>query len=102
MGALASGADKIYIDEEKITLEGLQQDVDKLKRAFHKHPQSSSLILNNEHSSKVITTQLMAALYEDQVSNSSIYHNCIIRVKEFLKSDLLIWDIFNKVAHLLA
>ena len=69
MSALASGADKIFIEEEKITLDGLQHDVNEMVHMFTSHPQSSSLVINNEHSSKAFTTSLLAKIFEDQVGN---------------------------------
>eukprot|EP01119_Soliformovum_irregulare_P020837 TRINITY_DN6813_c0_g1_i1.p1 TRINITY_DN6813_c0_g1~~TRINITY_DN6813_c0_g1_i1.p1 ORF type:complete len:778 (-),score=206.24 TRINITY_DN6813_c0_g1_i1:59-2323(-) len=66
MTALATGADKIYIPEEPMTLETLQADIDQLSRSFKEHEESSSLVINNEASSKVFTTPILAALFENE------------------------------------
>jgi len=66
MGALATGSDKIYISEEKITLQTLQKDLTQMMHSFKEHPQSSSLILYNEHTSKVFSTQTLAKIFQDQ------------------------------------
>lgn len=72
MSALASGADKTYIEEEKITLASLQHDVNEMIHMFKRHPQSSSLVINNEHSSKAFTTSLLAKIFQDQVKQDRI------------------------------
>eukprot|EP01118_Nematostelium_gracile_P007768 TRINITY_DN2540_c0_g1_i2.p1 TRINITY_DN2540_c0_g1~~TRINITY_DN2540_c0_g1_i2.p1 ORF type:complete len:693 (-),score=191.55 TRINITY_DN2540_c0_g1_i2:198-2093(-) len=66
MSALATGADQIYLAEKQITLETLQKDIDRMTKEFKEHPQSSSLVINNEHSSKVFKTKTLSKLYRDQ------------------------------------
>eukprot|EP01114_Cavostelium_apophysatum_P017691 TRINITY_DN5317_c0_g1_i1.p1 TRINITY_DN5317_c0_g1~~TRINITY_DN5317_c0_g1_i1.p1 ORF type:complete len:766 (-),score=160.32 TRINITY_DN5317_c0_g1_i1:59-2356(-) len=65
MSALATGADKVYIPEEKLTLEMLQKDIDSFVDRS-KLSEHASLVINNEGSSNVFTTNTLAALFEDQ------------------------------------
>lgn len=62
---LATGADKIYYGD-KITLHELQEDIDRLSKSFLEYEESSSVVLNNENSSKVFTTDVLAKIYKDQ------------------------------------
>jgi 6-phosphofructokinase 1 len=57
MTTMATGADKTYISEKRITLSGLQTDCDYFARAFKEHPDSSILVINNEKSRFLLFVQ---------------------------------------------
>jgi 6-phosphofructokinase 1 len=65
MGGLASGAERVYMNEEGVTLGDLQADVEALSEGF-KSGKQLGLMIRNEFANKVYTTQFMCALFEEE------------------------------------
>ena len=63
MGGLATGAERVYIHEEGITLQDLQDDVDHLVTGFS-HGKRLGLMIRNESAHPVYTTDFMVRLFE--------------------------------------
>jgi hypothetical protein len=64
-GAIAGGAQLAYLPEKPLRLADLVKDIDRLKERFT-HCRSTTLILNNECSSKTYTTQLITDLMNQE------------------------------------
>ena len=65
MGGLATGAEKVYLNEEGITLQDLLADLDQLKDGFHTGKRLG-LMVRNEHANPVYTTEFLTALFEEE------------------------------------
>ncbi len=65
MGALASGAEKAYIPENRISLAELNQDLEDLRCSFQKGKRMV-IYLRNEHSSQHFTTNFIRDLLEEE------------------------------------
>jgi 6-phosphofructokinase 1 len=65
MSGLATGAERVYIHEEGVTLKDLQIDVENLIRGF-KSGKRLGLMIRNENANQVYTTQFMCALFEEE------------------------------------
>ncbi len=63
MGGLATGAERVYIHEEGITLKDLQDDVDHLVTGFNEGKRLG-LMIRNEKAHPVYTTDFMVRLFE--------------------------------------
>jgi len=63
MGGLATGAERVYIHEEGISLQDLQDDVDHLVTGFN-HGKRLGLMIRNESAHPVYTTDFMVRLFE--------------------------------------
>jgi len=63
MGGLATGAERVYIHEEGITLQDLQDDVDHLVTGFIQGKRLG-LMIRNESAHPVYTTDFMVRLFE--------------------------------------
>jgi len=63
MGGLATGAERVYIHEEGITLQDLQNDVDDLVEGFSLGKRLG-LMIRNESAHPVYTTDFMVRLFE--------------------------------------
>ena len=63
MSGLATGAERVYIHEEGITLKDLQDDVDLLVTGFSKGKRLG-LMIRNENTHPVYTTDFMVRLFE--------------------------------------
>lgn len=63
MGGLATGAERVYIHEEGITLQDLQKDVDHLVTGFSQG-KKLGLMIRNENAHPVYTTDFMVRLFE--------------------------------------
>ena len=63
LGGLATGAERVYIHEEGITLKDLQDDVDHLVIGFNKGKRLG-LMIRNENTHPVYTTDFMVRLFE--------------------------------------
>jgi 6-phosphofructokinase 1 len=64
-GGLATGAERVYISEEGVTLKDLQDDVAKLNYGFS-HGKRLGLMIRNENANKVYTTSFMVSLFEEE------------------------------------
>jgi 6-phosphofructokinase 1 len=63
LGGLATGAERVYIHEEGITLKDLQDDVDHLVTGFNEGKRLG-LMIRNESAHPVYTTDFMVRLFE--------------------------------------
>jgi len=63
MGGLATGAERVYLHEEGITLQDLQDDVDHLVTGFSQGKRLG-LMIRNESAHPVYTTDFMVRLFE--------------------------------------
>jgi len=65
MGGLATGAERVYLPEEGISLAELQVDVANLVEGFE-HGKRLGLMIRNEHTDPLYTTDFMCALFEKE------------------------------------
>jgi len=65
MSGLATGAERVYMHEEGVTLKDLQQDVENLTRGFEAGKRLG-LMIRNEYANKIYTTQFMCSLFEEE------------------------------------
>ncbi|MGQ9548370.1 MAG: 6-phosphofructokinase [Roseiflexus sp.] len=65
MSGLASGAERIYLHEEGITLDDLRTDVQTMIEGF-RHEKRLSLIIRNEYANRLYTTDVICALFEEE------------------------------------
>ncbi len=65
MGGLATGAERVYLHEEGVTLDDLRADLDQLVTGF-KGGKRLALMIRNELSNPFYTTPFMCALFEEE------------------------------------
>jgi 6-phosphofructokinase 1 len=65
MAGLATGAERVYINEEGVTLNDLQEDVVLLSRGFEVGKRLG-LMIRNEYANDIYTTGFMCALFEEE------------------------------------
>ena len=65
MSGLANGAEKVYLNEEGVTLKDLQDDVENLNRGFQSGKRLG-LMIRNENANPIYTTGFMCALFEEE------------------------------------
>ncbi len=65
LGGLATGAERVYMHEEGITLRDLQADVEKLTAGF-KSGKRLGLMIRNEFANKIYTTHFICSLFEEE------------------------------------
>jgi len=65
MSGLATGAERVYIHEEGVTLRDLMTDVDHLNKGFMAGKRLG-LMIRNEHANDVYNTAFMCALFEEE------------------------------------
>ena len=65
MSGLATGAERVYLNEEGVTLRDLIADVDMLSRGF-KSGKRLGLMIRNEWANRVYTTSFMCSLFEEE------------------------------------
>lgn len=65
ISGLATGAERVYLNEEGVTLSDLEADLRHLIDGFQ-HGKRLGLMIRNEHASKIYTTGFMAALFEEE------------------------------------
>ncbi len=65
MSGLATGAERVYLHEEGVTLKDLALDVENLKRGFESGKRLG-LMIRNEYANPVYTTQFMCALFAEE------------------------------------
>ncbi len=65
MSGLATGAERVYLHEEGVTLGDLQKDVELLIQGFKKGKRLG-LLIRNEQANNVYTTAFMSALFEEE------------------------------------
>ena len=65
MGGLATGAERVYLHEEGITLDALQKDLKKLTYGFD-HGKRLGLMIRNEYANKIYDTNFICSLFEEE------------------------------------
>jgi 6-phosphofructokinase 1 len=65
MSGLATGAERVYLNEEGIRLLDLQHDVQQLIHGF-KHGKRLGLMIRNEDANPIYTTPFISALFEEE------------------------------------
>ncbi|MBK8033005.1 MAG: 6-phosphofructokinase [Chloroflexi bacterium] len=65
MSGLATGAERVYLPEEGITLRDLQTDLDQLRYGF-RNGKRLGLMIRNENANPIYTSQFMASLFEQE------------------------------------
>ncbi len=65
MGGLATGAERVYMNETGVTLKELQRDVDMLTRGFEAGKRLG-LMIRNEYANDIYNTGFMCALFEEE------------------------------------
>ena len=65
LGGLATGAERVYMHEEGITLRDLQIDVEKLTVGF-KSGKQLGLMIRNEYANQIYTTHFICSLFEEE------------------------------------
>ena len=65
MSGLATGAERVYLNEEGVTLMDIQEDIEKLTTGFQ-YGKRLGLMIRNEQANPIYTTQLISALIEEE------------------------------------
>lgn len=65
MGGMATGAERVYMHENGVSLKDLQDDVEMLKRGF-KAGKRLELMIRNEYANPIYTTSFMCSLFEEE------------------------------------
>ncbi len=65
MGGLATGAERVYLHEEGVTLRDMQTDLDRMLAGF-KGGKRLGLIIRNENCNPIYTSGFMSALFEEE------------------------------------
>lgn len=65
MSGLASGAERVYMNEKGITLNDLETDLNQMIAEFQ-HGKRISLVIRNENANPFYTANFMAALFEEE------------------------------------
>jgi 6-phosphofructokinase 1 len=65
MSGLATGAERVYLNEEGVTLGDLQKDVAMLSQGFQSGKRLG-LMIRNEYANSIYTTNFMCALFEEE------------------------------------
>jgi 6-phosphofructokinase 1 len=65
MSGMATGAERVYINEEGVTLKDLQTDVERLIYGFS-HGKRLGLMIRSEHANRIYDTPFMCALFEEE------------------------------------
>jgi 6-phosphofructokinase 1 len=65
MSAMATGAERVYIPEEGVTLQDLVEDVNQLIQGFNRGKRLG-LVIRNENANRTYSTAFMCALFEEE------------------------------------
>jgi 6-phosphofructokinase 1 len=65
MSGMATGAERVYLHEEGVTLQDMQNDVKNLNYGFH-HGKRLGLMIRNEYVNPIYSTPFMCALFEEE------------------------------------
>ena len=65
MSGLATGAERVYLHEEGVTLKSLKEDLDLLIRGF-REGKRLGLVIRNEEANDTYNTRFMSALFEEE------------------------------------
>jgi 6-phosphofructokinase 1 len=69
LGGLATGAERVYMNEEKISLRDIQEDIEKMVTGFS-HGKRLGLIIRSENAHEVYSTSILASLFEEEGGDS--------------------------------
>jgi 6-phosphofructokinase 1 len=64
LSGLATGAERVYLHENGLSLQDLQDDVNMFKKAF-KEGKRMGLVIKSEYANKIYSTPFISALYEE-------------------------------------
>lgn len=65
LGALATGAERVYLHEEGVAMRDLVRDVEEFRHAFE-HGKRLGLVIRNEMANEVYSTSFMRTLFEEE------------------------------------
>jgi len=65
MGGLATGAERVYLNEEGVRLSDLETDLNHMKEEFQ-HGKRLSLLIRNENANPLYTTSFMVSLFGEE------------------------------------
>ncbi|HRJ45219.1 MAG TPA: 6-phosphofructokinase, partial [Caldilineaceae bacterium] len=65
MSAIATGAERVYLHEEGVTLKDLERDIAMLNEGFA-HGKRLGLMIRNENANPLYTTPFLSALFEEE------------------------------------
>jgi 6-phosphofructokinase 1 len=65
MGGLATGAERVYLNEDGITLDDLRTDLSDMVNR-HQRSKGLTLMIRNEFANPIYTTSFMSALFEEE------------------------------------
>jgi 6-phosphofructokinase 1 len=65
MSGISTGAERVYVPEEGITLDEMRADVEMMRRGF-KAGKRLGLIIRSEYANMIYTTPFMCSLYEEE------------------------------------
>ena len=65
MSGMATGAERVYMHEEGITLKNLAHDIDTLNRGFD-HGKRLGLFIRSENANSIYTTDFICSLFEEE------------------------------------
>lgn len=77
MGGMATGAERIYLPEDGITLEALRTDVNRLIDGFE-HGKRLGLMIRSENADRAYTTDFIVTLFEKEGGNLFDVRRCIL------------------------
>ena len=77
MSGLASGAERVYLNEEGVKLSDLETDLNQMTKEFQKGKRIS-LVIRNEHANKLYTTNFMTSLFEEESKELFDVRNTIL------------------------
>jgi len=65
MSAISTGAERVYLHEEGVTLRDLERDIAMLREGFE-HGKRLGLMIRNENANELYTTPFLSALFEEE------------------------------------
>ncbi len=77
MSGLASGAERVYLNEEGVKLSDLESDLNQMIAEFQKGKRIS-LVIRNEHANQLYTTNFMTSLFEEESKELFDVRNTIL------------------------
>ena len=77
MGGMATGAERVYMPEEGITLDDLRSDVTRLVEGF-KHGKRLGLIVRSERADQYYTTDFLVRLFERESGDLFDVRRCVL------------------------
>ncbi len=77
MSGLASGAERVYLNEEGVTLSDLETDLNQMIEEFQKGKRIS-LLIRNERANQLYTTNFMTSLFEEESKDLFDVRNAIL------------------------